>query len=69
MKINHPSNELSRPEKNIKRQPHTEKASPWKIEDVIRGITPYLVLSLIVLGLLIAFPALSLWLPSRMFAK
>jgi tripartite ATP-independent transporter DctM subunit len=40
-----------------------------KIEDVIRGITPYLVLSLIVLGLLIAFPALSLWLPSRMFAK
>src|SRR6201985_3611257 len=34
--MNHPSSELSKPEKNMKRQPHTAKASPGKIDDVIR---------------------------------
>jgi tripartite ATP-independent transporter DctM subunit len=37
------------------------------IEDVIRGIWPFVVLSLIILAILIAFPALSLWLPNKMF--
>jgi tripartite ATP-independent transporter DctM subunit len=37
------------------------------IEDVIRGITPFVVLSLVILGILIAFPQLALWLPNRMF--
>lgn len=36
------------------------------LEDLIRGIWPYIVLELIILGILIAFPALSTWLPSRM---
>jgi TRAP-type C4-dicarboxylate transport system permease large subunit len=40
-----------------------------RIEDVIKGITPFLVLSIGVLALLIAFPAISLWLPGRMFAR
>ncbi|MEY9702439.1 hypothetical protein ACVI1J_007952 [Bradyrhizobium diazoefficiens] len=34
--MNQPSSELSRPEKNMKRQPQTAKASPGKTEDVIR---------------------------------
>jgi TRAP-type C4-dicarboxylate transport system permease large subunit len=38
-----------------------------KIEDVIRGIWPFVVLSLVILGVLVAFPQLSLWLPNRMF--
>ena len=37
------------------------------IRDVIRGIWPFVVLNLIILGILIAFPGLSLWLPNRMF--
>src|SRR5438132_64294 len=37
------------------------------IEDVIRGISPFVVLSLVILGILIAFPQLALWLPNRMF--
>ena len=38
------------------------------IGDVIRGIWPFVVLSLVILGILIAFPGLSLWLPNRMFS-
>lgn len=37
------------------------------LEDVIRGIAPFLLLSVGVLVLLMAFPQLSLWLPNRMF--
>src|SRR6201996_1239785 len=36
LKMNQPSSELSRPEKNMQRQPHTANASPGKIDDVIR---------------------------------
>lgn len=39
------------------------------LEDVIRGIAPFLVLSVVVLALLMAFPVLSLWLPNQMFGK
>ena len=39
------------------------------IEDVIRGIAPFLILSLLILGLLVAFPAISLWLPNQMYGK
>src|ERR1700735_5458731 len=37
LKMNQPSSELSRPEKNMQRHPHTAKASPGKIDDVIRN--------------------------------
>ncbi|MBI4637033.1 MAG: TRAP transporter large permease [Candidatus Rokubacteria bacterium] len=36
------------------------------IEDLIRGIWPFIVLELLILAVLIGFPALSTWLPSRM---
>ena len=36
------------------------------IEDLIRGIWPFVVLELLILAVLIAFPPLSTWLPSRM---
>ena len=39
------------------------------IEDVIIGTAPYLLLSIFVLGLLIAFPSITLWLPNQMFGK
>ena len=39
------------------------------IEDVIRGTAPFLLLSFFTLGLLIAFPQISLWLPNQMFGK
>ena len=34
--------------------------------DLIRGIWPYILIELVILAVLIAFPALSTWLPSRM---
>lgn len=37
-----------------------------KLKDMYRGIIPFLVIELIVLGLLLAFPQISLWLPSQM---
>ena len=37
------------------------------IEDVIRGIWPFVLLSIAILALLIVFPQLSLWLPNKMF--
>jgi C4-dicarboxylate transporter DctM subunit len=36
------------------------------LEDVIRGILPFVLLSLGILALLVAFPALALWLPGTM---
>ena len=37
--------------------------------DVIRGITPFLGVLIIFLGLLIAFPQISLWLPNMMSGR
>lgn len=37
-----------------------------KFGDVVRGVTPFLVMELFVLALLIAFPAISTWLPQQM---
>jgi len=34
--------------------------------DIFRSIMPYMVLQLIALGLVIAFPQIALWLPSTM---
>ena len=34
--------------------------------DIFRSIIPYVVLQFLVLGILIAFPELTLWLPSTM---
>lgn len=39
------------------------------LEDVIRGILPFVLLSLGILALLIAFPALTLWLPGTMSGR
>lgn len=36
------------------------------LEDLIRGIWPFIILELLILAVLIAFPSLSTWLPSRM---
>jgi C4-dicarboxylate transporter DctM subunit len=36
------------------------------LEDVIQGILPFVLLSLAILALLVAFPALALWLPGTM---
>jgi tripartite ATP-independent transporter DctM subunit len=36
------------------------------LEDVIRGITPFLILNILMIVLLIAFPSLALWLPGQM---
>ena len=36
------------------------------LDDLIRGIWPFIVLELLILAVLIAFPGLSTWLPSRM---
>ena len=37
------------------------------LEDLIRGIWPFLILELVILALLIAFPQITLWLPGTMF--
>ena len=37
-----------------------------KIDDIFRGIAPFLLMDIITLALLFAFPVLSLWLPSTM---
>lgn len=37
-----------------------------KLPEIYRGILPFIVIEVIVLGLLIAFPQLSLWLPGQM---
>jgi C4-dicarboxylate transporter DctM subunit len=37
------------------------------IDDVLRGILPFVVLNMLILGILVAFPELALWLPSQMF--
>lgn len=37
-----------------------------KLPEIYRGIIPFIVIEIIVLGLLIAFPQISLWLPSQM---
>ena len=34
--------------------------------DVYRAIMPFLIIDLIVMGLMVAFPSLSLWLPAAM---
>lgn len=36
------------------------------LSDLIRGIWPYILIELVILAVLIAFPSLSTWLPSRM---
>jgi tripartite ATP-independent transporter DctM subunit len=37
------------------------------LTEIYRGILPFIVIEIVVLGLLIAFPAISLWLPGQMF--
>ncbi len=37
-----------------------------RLTDIIRGVIPYVILIMVCLGLLIAFPQLILWLPSQM---
>jgi C4-dicarboxylate transporter DctM subunit len=37
--------------------------------EILRGVTPFLLVELIFLGIIIAFPDISLWLPSTMMGK
>jgi TRAP-type mannitol/chloroaromatic compound transport system permease large subunit len=37
-----------------------------RLTDIIRGVIPYVILIMVCLGLLIAFPQLILWLPNQM---
>ncbi|MNL82173.1 DctM-like transporter [compost metagenome] len=37
-----------------------------KLQEIYRGILPFLVIEVIVLAILIAFPQISLWLPRQM---
>jgi TRAP-type C4-dicarboxylate transport system permease large subunit len=39
------------------------------MEDLIRGITPFVLLNFVMLAVFIAFPQLSLWLPSMMLGR
>jgi TRAP-type C4-dicarboxylate transport system permease large subunit len=39
------------------------------MQDVVRGVMPFIVLELFVLALLIAFPELSTWLPDTMLGR
>ena len=38
-----------------------------KIDDILRGIFPFVTLNFVILAILIAFPSIVLWLPNRMF--
>lgn len=46
----------------------TVAAAEGKInmDDLMRGITPFVILNVLILGLLMAFPAITLWLPNQM---
>ncbi|MDT8372063.1 MAG: TRAP transporter large permease subunit [Gammaproteobacteria bacterium] len=41
-------------------------APTLKLNDIYRGIVPFILIQIIVLGLIISFPAISLWLPTLM---
>ena len=38
-----------------------------RVQDAYRGVTPFILAELVALGLIVAFPALSTWLPQQMF--
>ena len=40
-----------------------------KTTDIYRGIIPYIVIQIFVLGLVIAFPELATWLPEKVFGN
>jgi C4-dicarboxylate transporter DctM subunit len=42
-------------------------AGDVKIQDIIRGMWPFLIMGLVLLVLFVAFPAIPLWLPQKMF--
>ena len=37
------------------------------LDDLLRGITPFVLLNLVILAILTAFPSMALWLPNQMF--
>jgi C4-dicarboxylate transporter DctM subunit len=37
--------------------------------DILRGVTPFLLMTLVFLAIIVAFPTLSLWLPSMMVGR
>jgi TRAP-type C4-dicarboxylate transport system permease large subunit len=45
---------------------HAAAGGAVELEDVFAGIVPFLLLDIGILALLIAFPQISLWLPSMM---
>jgi C4-dicarboxylate transporter, DctM subunit len=40
-----------------------------RLEQIFRGVTWFLIMDIVMLGLLIAFPAIVLWLPDQMMGK
>jgi C4-dicarboxylate transporter, DctM subunit len=40
-----------------------------RLEQIFRGVTWFLIMDIVMLGLLIAFPAIALWLPDQMMGK
>ncbi len=41
-------------------------APTLKLQEIYRGVVPFIIIQVIVLGLIISFPSLTLWLPSLM---
>ena len=44
-------------------------APQWELRDIYHGMAQFMVLQLIGLGLCVAFPEISLWLPRLVFGK
>ncbi len=43
--------------------------STVKMQEIYRGIIPFVILQLIGLALVVEFPALALWLPEQVFGR
>ena len=42
-------------------------AGDVKIQDIVEGMWPFLIMGFVLLALFVAFPAIALWLPQKMF--
>jgi len=40
-----------------------------RMQDVVRGVSPFIALEIVVLALLVAFPEMSTWLPNQMLGR
>ena len=44
----------------------SRRFTSWRLSTIFRGVWPFVVVQVLMLMVLVAFPALSLWLPSFM---